>query len=235
MKVMGLSDLHLVLPRQFPHPDADARATGAVDLLHKTHIHPTLDQALIGTQLAYALSARTRELGPPLMPPREAATHLVAALEHHAQTVALVFGNETNGLDNAEINRCQARIAIPTDPDFSSLNLGAAVQVMAYELRLAAFSNKQPAPLLVPPLTNPATPAPHEVMEGFYQHLERVMVNTGFLDPQHPRRLLPKLRRFFRRAAPDQEEINILRGILSATEQPTGPRHPANQGSKEKP
>jgi tRNA/rRNA methyltransferase len=223
MKVMGLHDLCLVTPRQFPDPEADTRATGAVDVLASAVVCETLDQALAGTQLAYALSARVRDLGPQPLQPRAAANLLLAAARTSHAPVALVFGNETSGLTNEEIQRCQASVTIPTNPDFSSLNLGSAVQVLAYELRLAAFDDK-------PVIATTATlcdiePATHDAIEGFYAHLENVMINTGFLDPERPRRLMPKLRRLFARAGLDKDEVNILRGILSATEHPTGSRH----------
>lgn len=223
MKVMGLTDLHLVLPRQFPDPEADTRATGAVDVLQRAQVHETLEAALSGTQLAYALSARVRDLGPLPKPPRAAVAELLAAVRQYGKPIALVFGNETSGLTNEEINRCQASVTIPTNPDFSSLNLGSAVQVLAYEMRQAAFAEAPPIPTVATPTQ--VEPATHEAVEGFYEHLERVMVQTGFLDPERPRRLMPKLRRLFGRVTLDKDEVNILRGILSATEQPTGPRH----------
>jgi tRNA/rRNA methyltransferase len=143
--------------------------------------------------------------------------------EAAAGDVALVFGNETSGLSNEELQRCQKAVTIPSNPAFSSLNLGAAVQVMAYELRMAAFNDAPPA------METPATPfrspaAALDEIERFYEHLERVLIGTGFHDPARPRRLLPKLRRLFGRAALEKDEINILRGILDSIEKPTGPR-----------
>ena len=225
MKVMGLHDIRLVNPRQFPDPEADTRATGAVDVLAAAMICQSLDDALSGTQLAYALSARVRDLGPLPMWPREAVSGLLTAVRQNGSPVALVFGNETSGLTNEEVLRCQASVMIPTNPDFSSLNLGSAVQVLAYELRLAAFDDKPEInTVTTPTLVEPAT---HEAIEGFYGHLEQVMIKTGFLDPDRPKRLMPKLRRLFARTGLDRDEVNILRGILSATEQPTGPKYPS--------
>jgi tRNA/rRNA methyltransferase len=223
MKVMGLHELRLVLPRQFPDPEADARATGAIDLLAAAQVCESLDEALVGTQLAYALSARVRDLGPLPMQPRQAVSQLLQAVQQNRSPVALVFGNETSGLTNEEALRCQASVTIPTDPDFSSLNLGAAVQVLAYELRIAAFDGMPTVSTVATPAK--VGPATHDAIEGLYGHLEKVMVNTGFLDPERPRRLMPKLRRLFGRAGLDKDEVNILRGILSATEHPTGHRH----------
>jgi tRNA/rRNA methyltransferase len=137
--------------------------------------------------------------------------------------VAIVFGNESSGLTNEELQRCQKAVTIPSNPDFSSLNLGAAVQVMAYELRMAAFCEAPPAlATLATPFSSPA--AALDEIERFYAHLESVLVATGFHDPAKPRRLMPKLRRLFGRAALEKDEINILRGILDSIETPTGAR-----------
>lgn len=230
MKVMGLTDLRLVEPRFFPHPDADARATGAVDVLHQAQVCQSLDEALMGTQRAIALSARVREIGPAPAWPRPTAEALLLAVRAAGSPVALVFGNETSGLSNEELLRCQGAVTIPTNPDFSSLNLGAAVQVMAYELRLAAFGDALERSTLATPREAP--PATHEAIEAFYTHLERVMVDTGFLNPSNPRRLMPRLRRLFGRAGLDKEEVNILRGILAATEHPTDYGNATEQGEK---
>lgn len=219
MKTMGLSDLCLVAPRTFPDPEADARATGAVDLLERAKIHDTLHEALAGSVLAIALSARHRDLGPPLGQPREMAAELLAHARHGE--VALVFGNETVGLSNEEIQCCQAAVTIPANPVFSSLNLGAAVQVLCYELRVAAYSGLPPAhDPLVTPFSSPL--ATHDEVEGLYGHLESVMTETGFLNPAQPGRLMPKLRRLFGRARLEKDEVNILRGILAATRVRTG-------------
>ncbi|MDR2187092.1 MAG: RNA methyltransferase [Azonexus sp.] len=216
MKTMGLADLALVAPRRFPDAEADARATGAVDLLQTARIVETLDAALADCLFAVALSARPRDLGPPLRTPREGAAELLAAAE--AGPVALVFGNETAGLSNAEMMRCQAAVSIPANPAFSSLNLGAAVQILCYECRLAAFAGAPPPKAA--PLASPLATA--EENAGLLHHLEAVMTATGFYNPAQPGRLLPKLRRLFNRARLEKEEINILRGMLAATEKPTG-------------
>ena len=164
--------------------------------------------------LALAISARQRNLGPEPLSAREGAP---LALSHGADgEVALVFGNETTGLSNAEVQRCQRCVFIPANPEYSSLNLGAAVQVLCYELRLAAFNGAPPLTSKTVPFASP--PASHDDIERFYAHLEAVMIRTGFLDPQQPKRLLPKLRRLFGRAALERDEINILRGLLDAVE-----------------
>lgn len=218
IKTMGLSRLYLVEPKQFPDPEADTRATGAIDVLAAAQVVPTLKDALAGTSFAVALSARQRDIGPLLGAPRETVARLIG--EAGEGEVALVFGNETMGLSNEEILHCQAAVTIPTNPQFSSLNLGSAVQVLCYECRMAAFAERPP---IASPLTTPFTspPATNDEVEGFYAHLEQVMTDTGFFNPAQPGRLLPKLRRLFGRARLERDEINILRGILASTQEKT--------------
>ncbi len=219
MKTMGLSRLYLVEPKQFPDPEADTRATGAVDLLQGAVVTNTLPEALAGSGFAVALSARQRDLGPVIGQPRETVARLLAEAEHG--DVALVFGNETMGLSNEEIFNCQAAVTIPTNPDFSSLNLGSAVQVLCYECRMTAFAGKPP--IASQGATAFATPAAsHDEIEGLYAHLEAVMTDTGFFNPEQPGRLMPKLRRLFGRSRLERDEINILRGILASTQVRTG-------------
>ncbi|WP_300321752.1 RNA methyltransferase [Accumulibacter sp.] len=214
MKTMGLSRLSLVNPKCFPDPQAVARAADADDILARAAVCATLDQALAGTVQAYALSARQRNLGPAAMPARAAAAEILASADQGE--VALLFGNETAGLSNAEVQRCQRTVFIPANPQYSSLNLASAVQLVCYELRLATFAGRPPVVTRTVPFASPL--APHQDVERFYQHLERVMVSSGFLDPRRPRRLLPKLRRLFARADLEVDEINILRGLLDAVE-----------------
>lgn len=216
MKTMGLTRLTLVNPKHFPDPEATARASGASDVLENARVCQSLSEALEGTVLAAALSARQRDLGPIPQPARLAAPELLPWTE--AGDIALVFGGETSGLSNAEVEQCQRLVTIPVNPDYSSLNLGAAVQVLCYELRQAAFAGVPPLASLATPFVSP--PASHEEVEGFFAHLERLMVATGFLNPNSPRRLMPKLRRLFGRVTLEKDEINILRGILAAAETP---------------
>lgn len=219
MKTMGLARLCLVEPKQFPDPEADTRATGAVDLLQQAEIYPSLKEALAGTVFVVGLSARRRDLGPEIGEPRDMVTRLLAAAEEGE--VALVFGNETVGLSNDEIQYCHAAVSIPTNPDFSSLNLGSAVQVLCYEVRMAAFLGRPPvADTLATPFISPV--ATHDEVEGLYGHLEAVMTATGFYNPAQPGRLLPKLRRLFGRVRLERDEVNILRGVLAATQNQTG-------------
>lgn len=207
MKTMGLARLVLVVPRAFPDPEAEARASGAADVLARARVCATLDQALAGTTLAIALSARRRGLSLPEMDVRAAAG--LAVDEARKGEVALVFGTESVGLSNDEALRCQRLAWIPTGAAYSSLNLAAAVQVVAYELRMAAAGA---AP-------RPATAfdgASLEEIEGFFAHLERNLLESGFLDPAQPKRLMERLRRLFGRARLEREEVNILRGILTS-------------------
>lgn len=226
MKTMGLSQLALVNPERFPDPVATARAAGADDVLQACRVCSSLDEALRGTVLAVALSARPRDLGPTPLSVRDAASLMLAQAEVGA--VALVFGNETRGLSNEEVQRCQHIVCIPANPAYSSLNLGAAVQVLCYELRQCALFALSDAPLNTSLTADRVTsyaspPATHEEVEGFYAHLRAVMIRTGFHDPRRPKRLMPKLRRLFGRVALERDEINILRGILDAVgkKQPT--------------
>ena len=205
MKTMGLARLHLVRPKSFPHADARAMASGALDVLHSARVCATLDEALTGTSFSVALSARERELSHPPLDAREAAKELVRAARR--DEVALVFGNETVGLSNKEVMRCSRIARIPADPGYASLNLGQAVQVMAYEVRMAAL-----VPGAMPPKIEPAT---HEEIENFYAHLERSLYASGFLHPRYPRRLMDRLRRLFAKARLEKVEVNILRGMLT--------------------
>ena len=213
MKNMGLRDLWLVAPESFPDEVATARASGAADLLESARVVGTLQEALADTVFSAALTARRRELSLPRMQARDAARELVARSEDGI--VALVFGNETSGMTNEEVGLCSLPVTIPTDPEFSSLNLGAAVQVLSYELRRAALGEAAAAPADVQ-----AEPATHADFEGFMSHLERVVTASGFHDPANPKRLLPRMRRLFNRVRLEKEEVAILRGMLTTFETP---------------
>ena len=213
MKNMGLRDLWLVAPESFPDEVATARASGAADLLESARVVGTLQEALADTVFSAALTARRRELSLPRMQARDAARELVARSSDGI--VALVFGNETSGMTNEEVGLCSLPVTIPTDPEFSSLNLGAAVQVLSYELRMAAFGEAAAAPADLQ-----AEPATHADFEGFMSHLERVVTASGFHDPANPKRLLPRMRRLFNRVRLEKEEVAILRGMLTTFETP---------------
>ncbi len=205
MKVMGLSDLALVAPDNYPAPEANARASGADDVLAAAPVHATLEDAIGDCGLAIGASARTRHTAWPLLDARAAAGQAVARAVD-GQRVALVFGRERSGLSNDELGRCQLHLRVPTNPAYGSLNLAAAVQVVCYELRMAAGDQV-------------ALPAPAEAvatadMEGLYTHFAEVLTASGFLDPGQPKLLMRRLRRLFNRAAPDRIELNILRGAL---------------------
>ena len=210
IKTMGLSQLSLVEPRIFPHAEATARASGAVDVLERAAVHSTLDDALAGCVLAIGMSARHRELVGSVWPARVAATE---AIRHAASgDVALVFGNETSGLDNDQVSRCQALAFIPSSPEYGSLNLAAAVQILTYEVRMAAGLTGGYAAVTY-------QLAGQEEIEGLHRHAARTMRDLGFFNPERPRRLLPRLRRLFARTRLEQEEVNILRGVLSSVDQ----------------
>lgn len=211
MKTMGLRQLWLVAPASFPDEIATARASGAADLLESARVVGTLEEALADTVFSAALTARRRELSLPRMHAREAAVEIVGRTVDG--DVALVFGNETSGMTNEEVALCSLPVTIPTDPDFSSLNLGAAVQLLAYELRMAATSPSPPQDLQ-------GEPATHADFEGFMAHLEQAVTASGFHDPKNPKRLLPRMRRMFNRVRLEREEVALLRGMLTTFERP---------------
>jgi len=208
MKAMGLSDLRLVATEKFPAPEARWMATNAVDVLAQAKIHTTLAEAISDCIQAFALSARTREWSTPVLDVRTA----VARAAEAGGNVAFVFGNEQAGLTNEEMLACQTLVHIPANPDFSSLNLAQAVQVVAYEL----FMTSKPETGKF----RPEKPATNQDREGLYEHLERAAVESEFFDPASGSRLPTRLRRLFARV-PDleREEVNILRGLLNALQE----------------
>ena len=209
MKNMGLERLSLVAPLDFPNAEATARASGADDLLASATIFPTLDAAIADSVLVIGASARLRALSVPVLDPRECATLICS--QPHRQRVAVLFGNEQSGLSNRELDRCHYLMQIPANPDYSSLNLAAAVQVLAYELRMTAMGS-----LVVNEDEDTTDYATAEQVEQFYQHLEQTLIDIDFLKPENPRQLMRRLRRLFGRSRLDDNEVNILRGILTA-------------------
>ncbi|WP_455217691.1 RNA methyltransferase [Kaarinaea lacus] len=212
MKNMGLSQLFLVNPKTFPHADATSRASGADDVLAQVVVCESLDEALSGCHLVIGASARLRRLSIPQWNPRQCAEETLDRIP--GQVPAIVFGREHSGLTNEELGRCHQLVHIPSNPDYSSLNLAAAVQVICYELRMAMEAVKE----ITPGEVSPQSPVPAEEMERFYEHLRETLVDIGFLDPENPRIMMRRLRRLFNRSGPDDVEMNILRGILTAAQ-----------------
>ncbi|MEJ2589995.1 MAG: RNA methyltransferase [Candidatus Thiodiazotropha sp.] len=208
MKNMCLEQLRLVSPVIYPSEEATSRASGADDLLARAAVCESLDEALAGCRLVVGTSARPRTVAWPVLSPREAAAELVAEARHGE--VALVFGRERSGLSNSELDRCGFLVHIPTNPAYSSLNLAAAVQVLGYEIHLASLGNRIPETGAARDL------ATADMLQGFHAHLEQALDEVGFTDPNQSEKLLRRLRSLFQRARPDKDEINILRGILSA-------------------
>ncbi|WP_234274285.1 RNA methyltransferase [Billgrantia zhangzhouensis] len=217
MHNMGLADLALVAPRCEPlTSESISRASGADHIVHAARLVATLEEAVADCTLAVGASARSRTLPWPMITPRTLGERLPQELSGPDSRVALVFGREDSGLSNTELQRCHAHVHIPTNPGFSSLNLAAAVQVLAYECRLASLEASSDEPAQDEEPQQPL--ASHEELEHYFAHLERTLVAIGFHDPALPRQLMARLRRFTLRARPERMELNILRGILSATE-----------------
>jgi tRNA (cytidine32/uridine32-2'-O)-methyltransferase len=216
MKTMGFDRLELVAPKSFPSADATARASGADDVLAHARVLETLDEALVDCALVVGASARPRTIARAMLDPRTCAEKVVCEARRHP--VAVLFGREHSGLSNAELDRCHYQLHIPTHPEFPSLNIAAAVQIVTYEMHLAATTITPAASGREPEDTLMANAAD---MERFYGHLERVLIGIGFLDAENPRRLMRRLRRLYNRIRLDRNEINILRGMLTAVEQRT--------------
>jgi len=210
MKTMCLDQLVLVNPVEFPHAEASARASGAADLLERAQVVTSLDAALAGCTLVAGTSARRRALGPSALTPQECVRKLMAVSTD--QDVAVVFGRERTGLTNEETDRCHYLMHVPANPDYASLNLAAAVQVIAYEFMRAREMSGTAA-------ASESRFATAEEMEGLYAHLETAARDAGFLDPANPKHLMRRLRHLFNRARPDPSEVNILRGLLNALQQ----------------
>ena len=210
MKTMGLSDLVLVEPAVFPNSQADAMAAGSTDLLARARVCATLAEALADTTLALGVSARRRDIVSEVLTPPEAAVRLLT--EAQTGPVALVFGNESSGLSNEELSLCQGLVTIAATPDYSSLNLAAAVQVLSYDIRQAWLGHAAwPQPAL--------DAASSDEVEKFYAHMETALAELEFLNPGSPGKLMLKLRRLFARTRLAKEEVNILRGILTAAQE----------------
>jgi tRNA (cytidine32/uridine32-2'-O)-methyltransferase len=210
MKNMGLHELHLVRPKFFPNADATARAAGADDVLEAARVHEDLEAAIADCGLVVGTSARQRHLPFDLVEPRDCAAQIVQAGRSGA--AAVVFGSERIGLTNAELARCNLLVTIPTDPHYSSLNLAMAVQVFAYELWLVGRPGAPEIPARDVPLASAAE------MARLYEHFEQVLDEIDFRDRTGGGHLMARIRRLFNRALLDQNENNILRGVLTAVQ-----------------
>lgn len=213
MKNMGLLRLLLVAPHDYPSAEATARASGADDVLATAQVVDTLEEAIADCALVVGASARSRTIPWPVLEPRTCAAHMIDVAA--SQEVALVMGRERTGLTNSELERCQYHVHIPANPDYSSLNLAAATQVLVYELRMAALQQTR-VPVQTGHTDSPAVTAAE--LDGLYAHLEQTLIELDFLDPTNPRQLMRRLRRLFNRAGLEQMELNILRGILTAAQ-----------------
>lgn len=207
MKTMGLGSLYLVTPKSFPDLKAWEMAAGADDVLEHCVVTDTLEEALHGCQLILATSARPRGIALPGLTPAEAAT--LVCTKPDATQVAILFGREHAGLTNDELLKSHYHIHIPSNPEYGSLNLAQAVQIVAYELRMALLSPAAEVEL------RPERLATADEIEQFYAHLTEVMIAIDFLKPSNPRRLQQRVRRLFNRAKLEHMEVNILRGLLS--------------------
>lgn len=210
MKNMGLDRLYLVEPREFPAPRALWRAAGATDVLARAVVVGSLAEAVADCGLVIGTSARERRIPWPLLDPRECGQRVWRESAQHQ--VALVFGREDRGLTNDELAQCGFHVHIPANPEYSSLNLAAAVQVLTYELRMAALGEAGGSAAQ----TWDVPRARAEDIERYFEHLERVLVEIGFHDPANPRQTMARLRRLLARIRPDRMELSILRGVLTA-------------------
>ncbi len=223
MRVMGLRELAVVAPREpdcTSHPEAIAFASGATDLLREASVHATLDEAVAQATLVVGVSAGPREFGPvPELPEPTMQRVLDELVAHPAHRVALVFGTERTGLSIVEAARCQLLCTIPGDPEYCSLNLSQAVQLVAYVLRRAASARTEdPGAGITASSSQAPRMADHAQIEGFLAHFERMLIAIGYLDPAHPKKLMPRMRRLFARARLEAEEIHLLRGVCKLGE-----------------
>ncbi len=203
MWTMNLSSLYLVSPKSFPDPAATARASGAEHILEQAIVVSSLDEALADCAVVIGTSAQNRHLPWPQLSPRECAQYVVEQAK--VQNVAILFGPERTGLSNEDLQRCQHQVAIPANPEYSSLNLAMAVQVICYEI-YGALSEPSDQP--IQPLANDAQ------MQSFYLHLDQLLDAIQFRKPTSSPDLMPKLKRIFNRAQLDEDEINLLRGVF---------------------
>jgi tRNA/rRNA methyltransferase len=219
MKTMGFKHLYLVNPDKYPNEQATAMAAGADDVLDFAIVTQTLSEALVGCGFAIGMSARKRYLSHETVNPRQAA--LQANQYAASQPVAFVFGTEMSGLTNAELDCCQLLAMIPANPEYSSLNLAMAVQVMCYELKMLTIDDAPDANNHAASSDAPTVPlATNDELERFYAHLEETLLKIGYLNPNAPKKLFERMRRLYSRARLEKEEVNLLRGVLTLTQEP---------------
>lgn len=216
MKNMAVSDLALVAPRKYPHDEATWRASNAADVLDNATVYDTLEAAIADCSLVVGTSARGRTIPWPLLDPRHCAEKAYAEAGQHK--VALVFGREDRGLTNDELQLCNLHVNIPANEEYSSLNLAMAVQVLCYELRMTHLAGVEGQLSDNPMADWDMPPATADALQRYFVHLEETLVEMGFLNPKAPKQLMTRLRRLYTRARPDEMEVNILRGILTATQ-----------------
>ena len=214
MKNMGLSELYLVEPKEFPAEKAVWRAAGALDVLGQAKVVATLDEAIADCGLVVGTSARERRIPWPLLTPRECGDR--CCFESREHTVAILFGREDRGLTNEELHRCHFHVHIPANPDYSALNIAAAIQVVCYEIRMSFLTEEAGAPPHFDDWDMP--PAEHKSVEHYFEHLQKTLETLGFLSEDNPRQTMTRLRRLYGRVRLDQMELNILRGILTSME-----------------
>jgi TrmH family RNA methyltransferase len=212
MKTMGLSRLYLVNPKHFPDGQAKSLAVNASDVLDSAVVTNTLEEAIADCQFVIGVSGKERSLSQQVMTVREAAVevHRIAS----QQQVALVFGTEMSGLSNAEADRCQVLATIPANPEYSSLNLAQAVQIMCYEVRMTITEGKLHYD------EKPAELASQDDLERLYVHMQAVLEQIGYINPRAPKKLFERLRRLYARTRLEKEEVNLLRGVLTLTQTP---------------
>ncbi len=214
MKNMALDQLYLVQPREFPASRAVWRAAGASDLLNKAKVFDCVDDAVRDCGLVIGTSARGRRIPWPIINPRDCGTKVWKESMHHP--VALLFGREDRGLTNEELHKCHYHVHIPSSPEYSSLNLACAVQVIAYEIYLASL--ERDSFMCKKQIKWDQPMARNEDMERFHTHLEKAMTDVGFYDPDNPKQLMTRMRRLFSRVRMDEMEVSVLRGLLSAVQ-----------------
>lgn len=214
IKNMGMAKLYLVEPKEWPSDKAVWRASNAADVLEDAVVVDTLDEAIADCGLVVGTSARERRIPWPLVTPRECGERAIAESSQHE--IAIVFGREDRGLTNEELHKCNYHVHIPSNPDYSSLNLATAVQVLCYEMRMAHLTEQEGAPIHFDDWDQP--PANSKALEHYYTHLQETLETLNFLEPGNPRQTMTRLRRLYSRVRLDEMELSIMRGILTASQ-----------------